>query len=241
MSLSIRRIPRAIPLALAIAGTFAFPLAMQAGAAVGTSVRTAGGPLRVRSAPSTAAPQIGVLGNGARVSLVCRSTGDYVHGTVRSTTQWDWLASGGYVSHAYIFGGTLPACNTQASTAVRFALAQLGEPYVFGATGPNSWDCSGLVQAAWASAGVTIPRTTYQQVKAGSAVADPATLRPGDLVFTAGSSGTVANPGHVGMFIGAGGDGNLYIIQAPQTGDVVKLTLASTWTSKIAAIRRFVG
>jgi cell wall-associated NlpC family hydrolase len=53
--------------------------------------------------------------------------------------------------------------STQAGQAVSFAYAQLGKPYVYGATGPSSYDCSGLVQAAWASAGVSIPRDTYSQ------------------------------------------------------------------------------
>ena len=68
-------------------------------------------------------------------------------------------------------GGTISATYTgptssQADKAVEYAYSKLGDPYVYGATGPSSFDCSGLVQAAWASAGVDIPRTTYEQAAA---------------------------------------------------------------------------
>ena len=68
-------------------------------------------------------------------------------------------------------GGTTKATNPvpvsgAAGQAVAYAYSKLGDPYVYGATGPSTFDCSGLVQAAWASAGVAIPRTTYEQVAA---------------------------------------------------------------------------
>ncbi|MFG3510627.1 C40 family peptidase [Streptomyces sp. NPDC047821] len=80
--------------------------------------------------------------------------------------------------------------------AVAFARDRLGTPYVWGGTGRGGYDCSGLVQAAWRSAGVTLPRTTYEQVHAGTRVRRAA-LRPGDLVFTHGL-------GHVQMYAGDG-------------------------------------
>ena len=241
MSFPSRRIARTLVLGLVAGGTFAYPLANLAGAAVSMSVRTAGGSLRVRAAATIASQQVGMVANGAHLSLGCSVTGEYVHGTVRSTTLWDWMIGGGFVSHAYISGSTLPSCATQAHAAVQFALAQRGKAYVFGATGPNTFDCSGLVQAAWAAAGVTIPRTTYQQVKVGAAVPGPSFMKPGDLIFIPGSDGTMANPGHVGMFIGPGADGQPALVQAPSTGDVVKIIPVSGWTSKIAAIRRLAG
>lgn len=123
-----------------------------------------------------------------------------------------------------------------ARTAAGFAIAQLGKPYVYGAAGPDAWDCSSLVQAAWAAAGVAIPRTTYTQVGAGIPVTyDQA--RTGDLVFIPGSDGTPANPGHVGMVLGVK-DGQLLLIQAPQSGENVKISALSGWTSQIVAIRR---
>lgn len=62
---------------------------------------------------------------------------------------------------------------TKAEKALAFARAQIGKPYVWGATGPDSYDCSGLTQAAWKAAGVTLPRTTYDQVNAGTTVSSP--------------------------------------------------------------------
>jgi peptidoglycan DL-endopeptidase CwlO len=107
--------------------------------------------------------------------------------------------------------------STQAGKAVAFAYAQLGKPYQWGATGPGSYDCSGLVQAAWAAAGVQIPRTTYEQWAALPHIATSA-IEPGDLLYYDGE-------GHVAMYVGGG-----YIIDAPQTGlDVQKLPMSTGW------------
>jgi cell wall-associated NlpC family hydrolase len=110
--------------------------------------------------------------------------------------------------------------------AVTFALAQLGKPYVFDAAGPNAYDCSGLTMAAWAAAGVTLPHNAAAQWHEGTAVPDPLLLVPGDLIFIPGADGTwnPPHPGHVGMYIGGG-----YVIEAPQTGDVVKIVPLSTF------------
>lgn len=77
---------------------------------------------------------------------------------------------------------------------ITFALAQLGKPYVYGATGPNAWDCSGLVQGAYARIGVRLPRTTFDQVNVGSPVYSINQLQPGDLLFISGSDGTPEAP-----------------------------------------------
>jgi cell wall-associated NlpC family hydrolase len=119
-------------------------------------------------------------------------------------------------------GGTTAATytgptSTQAEKAVAFAYAQLGKPYQWGATGPYSYDCSGLVGTAWASAGVSIPRDTYGQWAALPHIALSA-IQPGDLLFYDGI-------GHVTMYVGNG-----YMIDAPQTGSVVeKIPMASSW------------
>jgi cell wall-associated NlpC family hydrolase len=97
-------------------------------------------------------------------------------------------------------GGAKPAdplpASTNAGQAVAFAYAQLGCPYVFGGTGPCSmgYDCSGLVQAAWAAAGVSIPRDTYEQWAALPHI-PLSQLQPGDLIYFNGES-------HVGMYVG---------------------------------------
>ncbi|OBJ73831.1 C40 family peptidase [Mycobacterium sp. 1274756.6] len=83
--------------------------------------------------------------------------------------------------------------SSRAAAAVRAALSRLGRPYVWGATGPDSFDCSGLVQWAYARAGVGLDRTTYQQLADGVPV-PRAQVRAGDLVFP--------HPGHVQLAIG---------------------------------------
>jgi cell wall-associated NlpC family hydrolase len=98
----------------------------------------------------------------------------------------------------------------RAAAAVAFARAQIGKPYVWGATGPGSFDCSGLTQAAWAAAGVALPRTTYEQINAGHRVS-AGQLQPGDLVFY--YSGVT----HVGLYVGGG-----KIVHAPHPGAAVE-------------------
>ena len=106
---------------------------------------------------------------------------------------------------------------TQADKAVAFAYAQLGKPYVFGATGPDSYDCSGLVQAAWAAAGVAIPRTTFEQWDDLPHI-PVSQMVPGDLVIYDGE-------GHVAIYVGNG-----YIIDAPHTGaDVERVPYNESW------------
>jgi peptidoglycan DL-endopeptidase CwlO len=94
-----------------------------------------------------------------------------------------------------------------AATAIDYAQQQIGRPYIWGGpTAPGTsggFDCSGLAQAAWAAAGVSIPRTSEEQWAAGPQV--PASqAAPGDLVFFAGSDGTATSPGHVGIVTGPG-------------------------------------
>ncbi|MBZ6103441.1 C40 family peptidase [Streptomyces olivaceus] len=99
---------------------------------------------------------------------------------------------------------------TQAQKALAFAQAQIGKPYVWGATGPGSYDCSGLTQAAWKAAGVTLPRTTYDQVNAGTTVS-VSQAQPGDLVFF------YDDISHVGLYVG---DGKM--VHAPKPGAYVR-------------------
>ncbi|MFD8722113.1 NlpC/P60 family protein [Streptomyces sp. NPDC059629] len=99
---------------------------------------------------------------------------------------------------------------TKAAKAIAFARAQIGKPYVWGATGPGSYDCSGLSQAAWKAAGVSLPRTTYDQVNAGTTVS-LADAQPGDLVFF------YDDISHVGIYIGNG-----MMIHAPKPGAYVR-------------------
>ncbi len=104
-----------------------------------------------------------------------------------------------------------PAPRANASVAVEAALAQLGKPYQWGATGPNSFDCSGLMVYAWRQAGVTLPRTSASQF-ANLRSVSRSELQPGDLVF-AGSP----RVHHVGMYIGSG-----QIVHSPRAGKPVE-------------------
>jgi peptidoglycan DL-endopeptidase CwlO len=107
---------------------------------------------------------------------------------------------------------------TQAEKAVAFAYDQLGCPYVYGGTGPcpDGFDCSGLTMQAWASAGVSIPRTSYEQLDELPHVSI-GNQEPGDiLVFLGG--------GHVGIYVGGG-----KLIDAPQPGQDVELVSLSGW------------
>ena len=120
--------------------------------------------------------------------------------------------------------------------AVTFAIGQIGKPYVFGSTGADSWDCSSLVQAAYAAAGIALPRTTFEQIGVGAAVYDPVALQPGDLVFIAGSDGTDTAPGHVGIYLGTV-NGVGYVLHAPYTGTTVQVN-PLTGFGPLAALRR---
>jgi cell wall-associated NlpC family hydrolase len=112
---------------------------------------------------------------------------------------------------------TTPATSGAAATAIAFAMRQLGKPYQWGAIGPGAFDCSGLVFAAYAAAGIRIARTTFGWRQDGPPIPLDQ-IRPGDLLFSAGSDGTPTNPGHVVMYLGGG-----EIIQAPQTGENVQI------------------
>ncbi|HET9558166.1 MAG TPA: NlpC/P60 family protein, partial [Actinomycetota bacterium] len=119
-----------------------------------------------------------------------------------------------------------------ARAAVRWALAQLGDPYRWGATGPDTFDCSGLTSSAYRAAGVGIPRVSRAQWGAGPHVA-VANLLPGDLVFYADNPGDPSTIHHVGMYIGNG-----LMVHAPHTGDVVRV--ASIWRESFAGATRIV-
>ncbi|THC47691.1 C40 family peptidase [Streptomyces sp. Akac8] len=103
------------------------------------------------------------------------------------------------------------APNARAAQAVAYARQKLGSPYVWGATGPDAFDCSGLVLAAYRSAGVSLPRTTYAQIDAGRRVS-PSELLPGDLVFF------YSGISHVGLYIGNG-----QMIHAPNPSAPVRV------------------
>jgi cell wall-associated NlpC family hydrolase len=118
-------------------------------------------------------------------------------------------------------GGTPPPVykgptGTQAEKVVAFVYAQLGKPYVFGASGPSSYDCSGLTSAAWASVGISIPRTSEEQW-AGLPHVPTSDMQPGDILVFNGA-------GHVGIYVGGG-----MMIDSPHTGLTVEKVALSGW------------
>ena len=117
-------------------------------------------------------------------------------------------------------GYSIPSNATPAETvAITYAISKLGDAYVWGAAGPDTFDCSGLTMMAWAQAGVRLDHFTGDQLREGSAVAGYGAISPGDLVLIPGSDGTLANPGHVGIYIGYG-----LVLSAtdPQQGVIVQ-------------------
>lgn len=134
----------------------------------------------------------------------------------QATVQANSLGGSGSSAATSVPSGT-PA---QAAAAVQYALDQVNRCwYVFGATGPcaQGFDCSGLMMAAWASAGVTIPRDTYEQVAALPSI-PLSNIQPGDLLFYDGD-------GHVAMYVGNG-----MIVDAPQTGmQVEEISMHTSW------------
>nr|WP_202517442.1 MULTISPECIES: C40 family peptidase [unclassified Streptomyces] len=107
--------------------------------------------------------------------------------------------------------GDAPPASGRAAAAFAAAQGQIGKPYVYGATGPSSFDCSGLTSYAYAQAGVSIPRTSEEQANIGTRIYSQSQLKVGDLVFFYGDIH------HVGLYAGGG-----QVLHAPHTGAVVR-------------------
>lgn len=217
-------------LAQQIVGQF-WPAAAAAAGPAPTNTPTAGAgntvmtPPAIGSGPAVCAGGGGAIpgGGGTIAGKIVGPTGNNVAGTTTIPT-------------GFVISGS-----AKGYLAVKYALAQLGKPYVFAASGPNAFDCSGLTMAAWAAAGVALPHLAAGQTSNGTA--EPTNLSQavgGDLVMIPGSDGTAANPGHVGMVAGYvdKNDGrHLYLIQAPMTGVPVELTEATEWSGQITNVR----
>jgi cell wall-associated NlpC family hydrolase len=170
---------------------------------------------RVESLPAALATVNGTPVNGTPVNGTPETT--------EATSGQRWSPTGAlatatlaatYASTAY----RLQDESTQARTVVGWAEQQLGKPYQYAAAGPDSFDCSGLTMDALAQAGITVihnANAQWLQTKAHSVAENQ--LAAGDLVFFAGSDGTLTAPGHVGIYVGNG-----EIIDAPFTGARVR-------------------
>ncbi|HET6878414.1 MAG TPA: C40 family peptidase [Jatrophihabitans sp.] len=142
--------------------------------------------------------------------------------TAQQRATYDSQLSPSVAAPANVPGGVTGA----ARTAVRFALAQVGKPYVFGAAGPDAYDCSGLTMAAWAAAGVNLPHSAADQYNYGTHVSE-AQLQPGDLVF-------FYQPiEHVTIYIGDG-----MMVSAPTEGEDVQVVPLSYFQSDYAGATR---
>ncbi|MFJ2158163.1 C40 family peptidase [Streptomyces sp. NPDC087856] len=187
-----------------------------------------------------------LLSTASGASASASASGSADTGSNSPTTAASCTADGEGTDFGTIPAGAVPADYTipadapaQVRAAIRWALGQLDTPYQWGGSCTNSHgsdpmgrcDCSSLMQQSYKAAGLTLTRTTYTQVKEGKAVSVDA-LEPGDLVFT---EGTAEVPEHVGMFIGQG-----LIINAPHTGDVVRIATLASWKPQILAARRVV-
>ena len=163
----------------------------------------------------------GVLDNAQQAIFAYNHLESYVQTVLSYASQY---ASGGFTVSPVTLDAA-PSCvsgagqapNQAVAEVISFAEEQLGKPYQWGATGPDAYDCSGLVMAAYRSVGIDIPRTSEQQWTWGPRVS-PSQVEPGDLVFFAGSDGTVQSPGHVGIVIGGG-----KMIEAYATGFPIRI------------------
>jgi cell wall-associated NlpC family hydrolase len=139
------------------------------------------------------------------------------------------------LAQAEVYGNALQAGQTisaeDVAPVIDFMKAQVGKAYVWGANGPDAWDCSSLVQAAYRKIGIELPRVTTEQVNFGPRVA-AVNPQPGDLLFTVGPNGTRSAPGHVGMYVG---NGRVIAAKGARWG-VVESAL-SDWTGVVAATR----
>jgi peptidoglycan DL-endopeptidase CwlO len=178
---------------------------------------------------------------GAAKYLIQHGIQSSVQGAIFAYNHADWYvqavlnyaseyASGGYTVSATTVDSSTTTCagntalasmvspNAAVTTAIDFAEQQIGEPYLWGGTGPDAFDCSGLVMMAYRAAGIDIPRTSQEQWAWGPKV--PASqVEPGDLVFFAGGDGTPTAPGHVGLVIGHG-----EMIEAYATGFPIRIS-----------------
>ncbi|HUA41600.1 MAG TPA: NlpC/P60 family protein [Streptosporangiaceae bacterium] len=163
----------------------------------------------------------GVLSNAEQAIFAYNHLQSYV----QAVLYWaDIYAHGGFTVNPVTLAsaqrcvtGSARMPNDAVATAIAYARQQLGKPYLWGGTGPDAFDCSGLVMMAYRAAGIDLPRTSQQQWASGPRIS-ASQVQPGDLVFFAGTDGTRTSPGHVGLVIGKG-----LMIEAYATGFPIRI------------------
>lgn len=156
--------------------------------------------------------------------------------TGRAYSAGSWSPTGGLATATLVaaYASTafrLAPVSMQAPAVVSWAEEQLGKPYQWGAAGPGTFDCSGLTMAALAQAGIAVTHNANAQWQLTKAhLVAESQLAPGDLVFYAGSDGSLTAPGHVGIYVGNG-----EIIDAPYTGSNVRFDAVASITGYVGA------
>jgi len=185
--------------------------------------------LNMRSSAGVSGRVVGRINTGDKVDVLNMHYNGWVQiKTVDNVKGW---VNGRYLT---IKGGTPNKGNSdKVESILKLAYQQQGKPYRWGATGPNSFDCSGFTSYVYKNgAGITIPRVSRSQATVGTYV-NRASLQPGDLVFF-GSGKSIT---HVGMYVG-----DQKFIHSPQTGDVVKVSKMDTgsYSKRFITARRIV-
>ena len=186
--------------------------------------------LNMRKGAGTSYSVITKLSNGTVVDVLeSASNGWKKIKTSNGTIGW---VSGSYLANGVVEQTSTPSTN-KVQAVIDLAHKQLGKPYVWGAEGPNSFDCSGLIYYVYKNAaGITLPRTSSAQYSAGVAVSR-SNLKAGDLIFS--STDGTGNITHVAIYVGDG-----QMIHAPRTGkNVEKVSInKSYWNKAYVGARR---
>ena len=193
---------------------------------IGTVTATS---LNIRSGAGTKYSVVTKASKGSKVEILESSNGWYKVKLSNGKIGW---GSGSYISttNSSNSNSNSNSENTTTSqnkveTVVNLAYAQLGKPYVWGAEGPNSFDCSGLIHYVYKQAGVSMPRSSKEQSNVGTKI-NKSDLQPGDLIFS--STDGTGGVSHVSIYVGNG-----EMIHAPRTGkNVCKVSINNSYWSK---------
>ena len=205
----------------------------QSGTSISGYGKVTASALNVRSGAGTSYSVVTKAYKGDKVELLESSNGWYKIKLSSGKVGW---ASSDYITKIYNSNNNTenetPSID-KAQAIVNLATKQLGKPYFWGAEGPNSFDCSGLIYYVYKNAaGMTLPRTSIEQSKTGITVSI-SNLKPGDLIFS--STDGSGNVNHVGIYVG-----NNEMIHAPKPGDVVKKSKMNTsyWIDSYVVSKR---